>query len=127
MNRLAAILRRRCAHCLTGAVFSGPVRMNETCPHCGIRFEREQGYWMMSVFVGYVMFFAILGPISLILYFQDIPLLPLLSILGGALLLLIGPIFVYARVIWLHIDELLDPRPTQASPAPTAGSPDSNK
>lgn len=107
MNRLLAIVRQRCPHCRQGRIFAAPLRMNENCPHCDSHFEREQGYWMMSVFVGYVMYFAILGPVSLVLYLMGTPLLTLLAIIGALAAL---PIFVYARVIWLHIDEVLDPR-----------------
>lgn len=110
MNWLTSILRLRCAHCRQGRVYKGLWRMNETCPHCGIHFEREQGYWMMSVFVGYVMYFVFLGPLSLVLYLRQVPLTTLLAIDGVLIFLLALPIFVYARVIWLHIDELLDPR-----------------
>ncbi len=113
VNWLMAILRLRCSHCRQGHVFRGFLRMNETCPHCGIRYEREQGYWMMSVFVGYVMYFVILGPISLVLYLQKVPLMTLFAIVGVLIALLAVPIFIYARVIWLYIDELLDPRPKQ--------------
>jgi uncharacterized protein (DUF983 family) len=110
MNRLTAILNLRCSHCREGRVFRAFLRMNENCPHCGSHFEREQGYWMMSVFVGYVIYFAILGPISLILYFQQATLSTILLIDGILIALLAIPIFIYSRVIWLHIDELLDPR-----------------
>ena len=110
MNRLTAVLRLKCSHCRQGPVYRGLLQMNETCPHCGIHFEREQGYWMMSVFVGYVMYFAILGPISLILYLQETPPMTLFAIVAGLTVLLAVPIFIYARVIWLHLDELLDPR-----------------
>lgn len=110
MNCLSAILRLRCPRCREGHVFYRFLRMGEDCPHCGIHFEREQGYWMMSVFVGYVIYFAILGPISLLLYFLETPLLTILLVMGLLIALLAIPIFIYSRVIWLHIDELLDPR-----------------
>ena len=110
MNMIVAILLRRCSHCRQGKIFRGVWRMNEACPECGIHFEREQGYWMMSVFIGYVMFGVILAPLALILYFQQVPWQTSLTIMGVLIFLLALPIFVYARVIWLYIDELLDPR-----------------
>jgi len=131
-----AILRMRCSHCRQGAVYKRLGRMNETCPHCGIHFEREQGYWMMSVFIGYVMYAVILGPLSLILYFQQVPFVTLLIVDGVLIFLLALPIFLYARIIWLYIDELLDPRTGEAEgelvnppvfPGPAAGTRDSSK
>lgn len=110
MNWFLSILRLRCSHCRQGPVYRRFLRMNETCPHCGIQFEREQGYWMMSVFVGYVIYFVVLGPLSFFLYWQKLPPMTLFALLGTLAVLLAVPVFIYARVIWLHIDELLDPR-----------------
>ncbi|MBE2224244.1 MAG: DUF983 domain-containing protein [Anaerolineae bacterium] len=107
--------------------------MNQDCPACGIHFEREQGYWMMSVFIGYVMYGVILAPVALVLYFQQVPMNTSFIIMGVLIALLTVPIFIYARVIWLYIDELLDPRkddkkvPTQASLDVGVDTLDSNK
>ncbi|PID85807.1 MAG: hypothetical protein CSA11_07050 [Chloroflexi bacterium] len=110
MNMIAAILLRRCSHCRQGKIFRGVWRMNEDCPECGTHFEREQGYWMMSVFIGYVMFGVILAPLALVLYFQQVAWQISLTIMGVLIFLLALPVFVYARIIWLYIDELFDPR-----------------
>ncbi|MCZ7673035.1 MAG: hypothetical protein M5U34_40900 [Chloroflexi bacterium] len=59
--------------CGEGQDFRGLWRMNEDCPVCGVHFEREQGYWMMSIFIGYVIYGVILAPAALILYFQQVP------------------------------------------------------
>jgi hypothetical protein len=107
--------------------------MNEDCPECGIHFEREQGYWMMSVFIGYVMYGVILAPVALVLYFQQVPMNTSFIIMGVLIALLTVPVFIYARVIWLYIDELLDPRKDEGYVIPReyldvgADSRDSNK
>lgn len=110
--RLKAILQMKCSHCLQGTVFKKAFVMNPDCPHCGTHFERERGYFMMAVFVGYVMgFFAVL-PVLLFLYLAVQP--SWMGYIVGALvaLLLATPlIFHYARIVWMHIDEVLDPRP----------------
>jgi len=105
----------KCPHCLQGAIFSSFLRMNEHCPVCGIKFEREAGYFLMAIFIGYILSFAIVVPVLLVLY-----LTVKLSIWGYVLaaavtLSVAAPfIFRYGRIIWLHIDELLDPRITEA-------------
>ena len=108
--RLAALLKQRCPHCLQGRVFISTWKMNETCPYCGIKFEREDGYFMMSVFIGYVIGAFIALPICLALYFLDAPFAWYFIFTIGIFLLLIPLIFRYARLIWMHIDEVLDPR-----------------
>ncbi|MCB9418746.1 MAG: DUF983 domain-containing protein [Ardenticatenaceae bacterium] len=84
--------------------------MNETCSVCDIKFEREDGYFMMSVFIGYVMAVAALVPIAIYLYVNDASVTWYLLALLPTLLILSPIIFHYARVLWLHIDEVLDPR-----------------
>ena len=108
--RLVALLKQRCPHCLQGQVFFATWKMNETCPHCNIKFEREDGYFMMSVFFGYAIGAAIALPICLALYLIDAPYSWYFIATIGAFLLLLPLIFRYSRLIWLHIDEVLDPR-----------------
>jgi len=50
-TRIAAIIRQRCPRCFTGKVFRRLLDMNETCPVCGLRFEREEGYFTGAKFV----------------------------------------------------------------------------
>lgn len=111
MTRLTAILKLRCPHCLQGQVFLRLWRMRETCPVCGIRFERESGYFMMSVFIGYILSLLVILPICITLYLRQAPVI--WYVMATALILgVLSPfIFRYARILWLHLDELLDPRP----------------
>lgn len=111
--RLLALLQQRCPHCLRGKVFTSTWQMNETCPVCHIKFEREDGYFMMSVFIGYAIGATIALPICLVLYWLDAPFAYYFIFTIGTFLLLLPLIFRYARLIWLHIDELLDPRPKE--------------
>lgn len=109
--RLPAILLLRCGHCLQGPVFYGLFKMHENCPVCGIKFEREQGYFLMSIFIGYCIYFALLIPLTFWLYLLDLPLWELMTIIIIASIILVPLVFHYARVIWLHIDEWLSPHP----------------
>ena len=92
-------------------MFHKPMRMHEDCPHCGVHFEREDGYFMMAVFVGYVMSFFVAVPVVVALYFAIRPSV-WGYLIGASLALLIASplIFHYARVVWMFIDQLLDPR-----------------
>ncbi len=122
LKRIPAILHLRCAHCLIGPVFNGLVSMNKTCPHCDIVFEREHGYFTMAVFIAYVIYALLLGPLYFVLAQIDQFTLPWLIVsLVGALIA--APwIFRYARVIWLHVDEVLDPREDVVAPDPTSSA-----
>jgi uncharacterized protein (DUF983 family) len=56
-----AIVNAKCPRCRLGKVFSGPTygikiqKMNEYCPHCELKFEREPGYFYVAMFVSYAM------------------------------------------------------------------------
>lgn len=111
MSRGKALLQFRCSHCLQGKVFNSLWHTNEFCPVCGIQFEREHGYFLMSIFMGYIWsFFAILPFMLSMLLIGGFPIY-LYVVVAIAVLLLLSPlIFRLSRVSWLHIDELLDPR-----------------
>ncbi|MCA9951789.1 MAG: DUF983 domain-containing protein [Anaerolineales bacterium] len=111
LKRLWALLRLRCPHCLHGRTFVKPFRMGEDCAVCGIHFEREEGYWAMSMFVGYVMSLVIVLPLLAVLYMLHIPIGLFMLITAVALILITPIVFHYARIIWLYIDEAFDPRP----------------
>ena len=71
---------------------------------------------MMAVFVGYVMSFFIAVPVVVALYFTVRPSIWGYLIGAAVALLLASPlIFHYARVVWMFIDQLLDPRPETKS------------
>lgn len=59
-----AVLSAKCPRCRRGAMFSTPMysfksqAMNKTCPHCGLTYEREPGYFYVAMFVSYAMFVA---------------------------------------------------------------------
>ncbi|GAB4273450.1 MAG: hypothetical protein Kow0080_20920 [Candidatus Promineifilaceae bacterium] len=84
--------------------------MHTHCPVCGVKYEREDGYFMMSVFVGYVMSAVLAVPVIILLYLNDAEILTYVWVTAVVLFVLSPLIFHYARVIWMHIDELLDPR-----------------
>lgn len=95
--------------------------MHPNCPVCGVHFEREDGYWSMSIFMGYVIYFILLFPVVLILYFVGVPLREFLIITGVAVVVLMPLVFHYARVSWIHIDEIIDPRPSDPPDHATTG------
>jgi uncharacterized protein (DUF983 family) len=114
MIRLLAIIQQRCPVCMQGKIFARLLRMHPTCPVCQVAYEREEGYFMMSVFIGYVLNLFILVPIVLILLLNDVPLSWYAAGLALFLLFVYPLVFRYARVIWLHLDQMMDPRGRQA-------------
>ena len=56
-----AIARCRCPRCLSGRVWQGMFSMNEPCPVCGLRFERETGYWTGAMVASYALGIPVLA------------------------------------------------------------------
>lgn len=110
MGRIAAVLALRCPRCLDGHVWRKFLSMNAACPVCGFVFDRESGYFAGAMVVSYALAVPILAAIviGLILVAGLDPVVALL--LGNTAYLALVPfIFRYSRVVWLHLDWLIDP------------------
>lgn len=86
--------------------------MNEPCPVCALRFERESGYWTGAMVASYALGIPVLAVIVLGVWrATGWDLLPAL-IVGDLLFLAVVPfVWRYSRVVWLHLDWLIDPVP----------------
>ena len=91
-------------------MYAGLFRMHERCPVCGIQYEREHGYFLMAIVFGYAFYLLVLMPLLVWLYRLEVTLGQFVIIITVVSVALIPPVFHYARVLWLHIDEVLDPR-----------------
>ena len=87
---------------------------------CGIHFERESGFYLSAMFIAYTLGFILIAPLALYLYFHQASTARFSIVVGGAILLLWPFIFRYSRVLWLHADQLMDPR--TPPPAPQQGT-----
>jgi uncharacterized protein (DUF983 family) len=112
LRHLIPMLRQRCPRCLRGHVFHGLVSMHQTCPHCRCQFGREPGYFTGAMFASYTLAVPILFVIFMILwsFFANTwPLTFNLFVTFIVFLPFVPVIFRYSRVIWMHVDWLLDP------------------
>ncbi len=59
-----AVVYAKCPRCRRGNMFATPMYsfksqvMNKTCSHCGLVYEREPGYFYVSMLISYAMFVA---------------------------------------------------------------------
>jgi len=112
VRRIKAIILQRCPKCCEGKVFRRFMSMNERCPVCDLKFEREPGYFLGAMYFSYAF-----GLVTTAYWF------PML-LLGVSPWFVIGipsihlflqtPIaFRYSRVMWLHLDHGFDPDRSQ--------------
>ncbi|MCW4467806.1 DUF983 domain-containing protein [Flavobacterium sp. MFBS3-15] len=111
MSALAGIITEKCPKCGKGKVFSkkgNPLlfqmpRMNEHCPVCHHKFEKEPGYFFGSMYVSYALTVAeMIITLGLTWFFLD-------SIVGVIVMIAIMSIllstfnFRISRMIWIYM------------------------
>ena len=111
-NLLLRALRLRCPTCGEGKLFRTFLSMNDPCPHCRRKFEREPGFWLGSIYFNY----GVTTLIVVVLYFslyltKTVSGNKLLAVLGTFALLFPLWFFRYARALWVSFDERYDPWP----------------
>lgn len=111
VSKSHAVLSGLCPQCRKGKIFRKPFYsptgfddMYEHCPHCGLRYEVEPGYFIGAMYVSY----AVSGGVALVLAFMLFYLFGdpagwvYASVVAGALLLIVPINFRISRVVWLH-------------------------
>ena len=108
------MLQQLCPRCREGKIFRKSVwlfpRMHERCPACDLKFEREPGYFLGAMYIGYGLALGTIVGFSFLLWwfshwtFQTV-------VIGGVLLFLpFAPLLtVMARVLWIYLDQTIDP------------------
>ncbi len=126
-----AMFHSKCPRCRRGNMFEGGTYhlgsngINLNCPHCGMVFEIEPGYFYAAMYVSYAMNVAEGGFLwvatSLITGNNDSPWLYLATILGG--LFILSPLnFRYARVVLLYwLSPKVHYRPALDTDTPVSG------
>ena len=109
-RRLAAIVKQRCPRCLQGQVFATLFRMRAQCPVCDLPFERESGYFTGAMYLSYGMAILLTAPVWLVMMWLGRSIGEALLVIAPVLILGSPWLFRYARVLWLHLDQAVDPR-----------------
>lgn len=105
-----ALLRGKCPRCRRGDMFPYPGtnlakfnKMNETCPHCGVRLEPEPGFYQGAMYVGYAFTVAVILILGLTLYLLGDPpeWIYILTVIG-VMLLLVPLNYRFSRIVYLY-------------------------
>jgi len=84
--------------------------MYERCPACGLKFEREPGYFLGAMYIGYGLGVGTLALLTALVW--ELFKWPLLkSVVGGIVLFLpLAPVLTWmARVLFIYLDQGIDP------------------
>lgn len=104
-----------CPRCQEGAIYRRPIwrawlDMYDRCPVCGLHFEREQGYFLGSMYVSYALSVPPVCLLVLLIWLVTRWRLDYVVLAAFVAYLPAVPLVVrISRVVWIHIDQWLDP------------------
>ena len=85
--------------------------MMQSCPVCGLRFLREAGYFLGAMYISYGLGVATILPVAAALaVVAEWHIAIVMSVALLQTLVSVPFFFRYSRVLWLHVDQSLDPR-----------------
>ena len=91
-------------------MFAGLLRMNDRCPQCGLRFEREHGYFTGAMIVSYMLAIPALALLSIAVLWATRWRVEWALLAADVLFLAFVPlIFRYSRILWMYFDRAVDP------------------
>ena len=107
---MAALMQGRCPRCREGQMFSYGAynlakfnKMNDVCPHCGVRLEPEPGFYQGAMYVGYGITIACIMMVGVILFLLGDPSewVYIFTVIG--IMILIIPLnYRYSRILYLY-------------------------
>ena len=117
-TEIEAMVRIRCPECRKGIVYSHGSHMNRLCPNCGIRFEREPGYFSGAIWIAILLAtpVALFMMFSLLWFFRDLH--PALAgILASLTFVPLIPLTIrFSRSIWMYLDHQMHPQHPHRDP-----------
>jgi uncharacterized protein (DUF983 family) len=122
LSMLISAVRLKCPRCGAGSLYAKPFRMRSHCANCGIKFEREQGYFVGAIYINYAATTAIAVPGFFVLdLFMKLPIDQQLWIWVPFAIAFPVLFFHHSRAFWLVLDHLFNP-PSNLYGVPTKKS-----
>jgi uncharacterized protein (DUF983 family) len=112
---LSDILHQRCPRCRSGnifrySIFRGFPKMHERCPVCDLKFDREPGYFLGAMYVSYGLGIVIVAILAGVLWCATGWWITKDTIVAVVAFLPLAPtITLFARVLWIYLDQTIDP------------------
>jgi len=104
---------RRCPYCASPGIYDGYFALRERCPWCGVRFEREEGYFLGAYALNLIVAeFLGLGLAIILIFKTDLRDLQLIwQELIAVTLAIAFPVafFPYSRTVWIAMDLAFHP------------------
>ena len=103
-------LRLKCPRCGAGSLYIKPFRIRPACAHCGLKFEREQGYFVGAIYINYAATVGIAVPGFFLLdAFTDLTINQQLWLWVPFAVIFPLIFFHHSRSLWLALDHFFNP------------------
>src|SRR5260370_1738896 len=109
-----AILDQLCPRCRGGTIFRKSMflfpAMRERCPVCDLKFEREEGYFLGAMYIGYALALALIAMFGVLLWtFAAWPFQT--TVIAAVLLFLpFAPVLTFmAQLLLIYLDQTIVP------------------
>jgi uncharacterized protein (DUF983 family) len=105
---LINFFKTKCPKCENGKIYHGfylKARMNEKCPSCQLKFEKEPGFFFGAMYVSYAMSIAECVTVFVICgfftgdYFNALSLIPITL----TLLIMLPINLKWSRIAWIYL------------------------
>jgi uncharacterized protein (DUF983 family) len=104
------VIRQHCPRCYRGPIFRGLFTMNARCTVCQLDIAREEGYFTGAMIFSYLLAVPLLATLVLVLLLATSWPFEAILVAGTLTLVVFAPAhFRYSRVLWIHLDRLIDP------------------
>jgi len=92
------------------SIYTGFPRMHELCTKCGLKFEREQGYFLGAMYISYGLALMTIVAIALLLWAFTAWSMQKIVLWAILLFLPLAPaLTLFSRVLWIYLDRTIDP------------------
>ena len=86
--------------------------MHQHCPACGLKFEREEGYFLGAMYISYGLALITILGLGMILWGVTAWSLQKITLWAILLFLPLAPtLTLFSRVLWIYLDWAIDPAP----------------
>ena len=84
--------------------------MCERCSICGLKFQREEGYFLGAMYISFGLALAVIASIALLLWAITGWWVTKDTVWAIVLFLPLAPsVSLFARVLWIYLDQAFDP------------------
>ena len=109
------IFGQLCPRCRKGRIFRSSIfrgfpKMHECCLVCGLKFEREEGYFLGAMYISYGLALIAITVVAVLLWAFTRWSIEKTVVRSVLLFVPLAPtLTLFSRVLWIYLDRSIDP------------------